>query len=405
MNQFIHDVCIIGGGGHIGLPLGVAIANAGLRTVLLDINKEVLEKINSGIFPFKEENSTEELHKALQRGTLKTSSDPSVIAECSTIITVIGTPVDEYLNPNYLGIIRTINDNIEHFRNGQIFILRSTVYPGTSERIQKYFKEQGKDIGVAFCPERIVEGKAFTELKSLPQIVSAFDDNTLRRATDLFRRLTNRAIIPTKPVEAELSKLFCNAWRYISFAVANQFFMIASQYNLDYHKIYNAMREDYPRMQDIPSPGFAAGPCLFKDTMQLAAFNNNNFFLGHSAMLINEGLPSYVMQKIIEYCPNIDEKKIGILGMAFKPESDDQRDSLSFKMRKVAMTRANEVLCHDPYIKSDEFFTLDEVLYRSDIIILSTPHNMYSNINLDQYRGKIFVDIWNKWGKGFIFSP
>lgn len=404
MEKFNNDICIIGGGGHIGLPLGVAFANTGLKVILLDLNEAILKKINSGIFPFKENNGEENLKKALARGTLKTSSDPSVISDCKTIITVIGTPIDEYLNPNFSGIEKTVNDYIHYFCDDQIFILRSTVYPGTSERIQKYFKEQNKDIGVAFCPERIVEGKAFEELVNLPQIISAFDEFTLEQIRLLFSRLTKEPMVAAKPIEAELSKLFCNAWRYITFAVANQFFMIASEYNLDYHGIYRAMTENYERGKDLPKPGFAAGPCLLKDTMQLAAFSNNNFFLGHSAMLVNEGLPSFIMKKIIERCSDIVNKKIGILGMAFKSESDDQRDSLSFKMRKVAASKAKEVLCHDPYIKSDEFFTLEEVLEKSDIIILATPHKMYTEINLGKYKGKIFVDIWNKWGRGFIFE-
>ena len=398
-----YDVCIIGGGGHIGLPLGVALACTGLKTVLLDVNKKNLDTIMSGVFPFKEDRGTEKLQEALSRGTLFGSSDPSVIGESSIIITVIGTPIDEYLNPNFLGIIRTVNDYIEHFRDGQIFILRSTVYPGTSERVQRFFEKNGKDVRVAFCPERIVEGKAFEEMKKLPQIISAFDEKTLERVKELFQRLTERVIVPVKPIEAELSKLFCNAWRYISFAVANQFFMIASEYNLDYHSIFKAMTEDYSRMKDLPNPGFAAGPCLLKDTMQLAAFNNNHFLLGHAAMLVNEGLPGFIMQKIKEQYPDLKHKTIGILGMAFKPESDDQRDSLSFKLRKVANTEAQEVLCHDPYIKSSEFFELEEVLSRSDIILLSTPHRMYMDIPLEARSGKIYVDVWNAWGRGFLF--
>ncbi|MDP2684183.1 MAG: nucleotide sugar dehydrogenase [bacterium] len=404
MSNFRNDICIIGGGGHIGLPLGVAFANAGLRVILLDINKEVLDKINLGVFPFKEENGDENLQKALQSGNLKTSFDPSVIADCETVITVIGTPIDEYLNPNFLGIEKTVNNYIEHFRDGQTFILRSTVYPGTSERIQKYFNEQKKDIGVAFCPERIVEGKAFEEFKNLPQICSAFDDFILEKVKALFGKLTKKKVVIVKPIEAELAKLFSNTWRYITFAVANQFFMIASDYNLDYSNIYRAMTEDYERMSDLPRPGFAAGPCLLKDTMQLSAFSHNNFFLGHSAMLVNEGLPAFIMKKIVERYPDIQQKTIGILGMAFKAENDDQRDSLSFKMRKTAKTMAKDVLCNDHYMDSDEFFELDHVLENSDIIILSTPHKLYDDIDHAKYTGKVFVDVWNKWGRGFIFE-
>lgn len=392
-----YDLCIIGGAGHVGLPLGVTFALHGVKTVLLDINQVALQKIERGLFPFKEENGTKKLKQALGKGSLFTTTSPRVIADSRFVILVIGTPIDKYLNPDSRGIFSVMDKYFEFFYDGQILILRSTVYPGTSEKIQRYFKAKKKNVHVAFCPERIIEGKAFDEFANLPQIVSAFDTTTLTTIKRLFGKLTNRKIISIKPVEAELSKLFSNAWRYITFSVANQFFMMATDYGLDYHRIYNAMTEDYERMKDLPSPGFAAGPCLFKDTMQLSAFSDHTFHLGHTAMLINEGLPNYIMQMLVKDYSDIHNKTIGILGMAFKAESDDQRDSLSFKLRKIAETKCHKVLCHDFYIKSSEFSSLPDVLRKSDIIILATPHKKYKDINLRRYKDKRFIDIWKFW--------
>lgn len=422
-----YDLCIIGGAGHVGLPLGVFFARKRVKTVLLDINTEWLKKIESGVFPFKEKDGDEELKKALRLGTLSTSSKPNVISQSDFILLVIGTPVDEYLNPDFNGLVRMIDKFFPYFKNGQTLILRSTVYPGTSERIQSYFSERGKKIGVAFCPERIVQGKSLEELKKLPQIISGFDAKTIEKVKSLFKKITSKSIIETRPIEAELAKLFSNSWRYIKFAVANQFFMIASDHNLDYHKIYAAMVKDYARNKDLPSPGFAAGPCLLKDTMQLAAFNNNNFFLGHSAMLVNEGLPNYLVQNLkrnksgtdrvkfgmpvladaksfdhilkqVSSIHDLKHKTVGILGMAFKANSDDSRDSLSYKLRKIAQTEAKKVLCHDSHIKDDSFSDLNTVLREADIIILAAPHKEYRKINPQKYSGKEFLDIWNFWG-------
>lgn len=427
-----YDLCIIGGAGHVGLPLGVAFANKGVKTVLLDINKAALGKIKAGVFPFMEENGSGELKAALKKKNLFVSQFPSVISQSRHIVLVIGTPVDEYLNPDFTGIIKTIDSYFSRFKDGHVLILRSTVYPGTSERIQRYFLERGKKVRVAFCPERILQGKAFEELRDLPQIVSAFDQKTYDEAAKLFQKLSDKKVVELKPKEAELAKLFANAWRYIKFAVGNQFFMIAEDHDLDYHKIYKATVQDYPRYQDLAPPGFAAGPCLLKDTMQLAAFNNNNFFLGHSAMLINEGLPSYLMKKMkrafsdhptaknpnlkpfigvaaestladlvkkLDHNHGLRSKTVGILGMAFKANSDDPRDSLSYKLRKIAQAECREVLCHDVYIKDPTFHPVETVLAKSDIVILATPHREYKSIDPKKYPNKRFVDVWNFWGR------
>lgn len=400
-NEFVkNSVCIIGGAGHIGLPLGVAFANAGFDTTLLDINTDNLSKIKQGIFPFKEENGEAELKAALAGQRLKTTNNPSAVAESEFIVLVIGTRSDEYLNPNLGAVLRVISEHRPFWRDGQTLILRSTVYPGTSERVQGFFAKEKKNAGVAYCPERIAEGRALTELRQIAQIVSAFDPATLQKARNLFAKITEKIVVVQKPIEAELAKLFSNAWRYVSFAVANQFYAIAAEAGLDYRAIHEAMTQDYPRNAALPKPGFAAGPCLLKDTMQLAAFNLNNFYLGHSAMLINEGLPAFLLKKLKEKHElnhRLDDKTLGILGMAFKAESDDSRDSLSYKLRRLAQTEFAAVLCHDAYIQDASFATLPELLEKSDVIILATAHQAYKNINPRQYPEKIFVDIWGFW--------
>ncbi len=394
-----YELCIIGGAGHVGLPLGVVFANAGVKTVLLDINKTALEKIMSGKFPFTEQEGDETLRSALEKKTLSTSEAPEVIRDSKYVVIVIGTPVDEYLSPDFRGITKVLDLYFDHFKNDQIIILRSTVYPGTTEKIQGYMAGKGKRVRFAFCPERIMQGHAIEELKVWPQIISGFDDATIQEVSALFRKITPAALIPTKPIEAELAKLFTNAWRYIRFAVANQFFMIAQEHGLDYHSIHHAMKKDYPRNKDLPSPGFAAGPCLFKDTMQLAAFTNNNFLLGHSAMLVNEGLASFVIKSLKKEFPDsLKDKTVGILGMSFKADLDDPRDSLSYKVRKIAQLECKQVLCADEHIKDASFVSTQHLLDNSDIVILATAHSNYAKIDPKKYPNKKFVDVWNFWG-------
>jgi UDP-N-acetyl-D-mannosaminuronic acid dehydrogenase len=237
-------------------------------------------------------------------------------------------------------------------------------------------------------------------LRSLPQIVASFDEQALHEAKELFRILTDE-IITMEPLEAELAKLFTNVWRYLQFAIANQFYQIATQNGVDFYKIYTAATQNYPRLRGFPKAGFTAGPCLFKDTMQLAAYSNNNFFLGHSAMLINEGLPNFIVQRLKEKY-SLQDKVVGILGMAFKGDSDDMRESLSYKLKKIFEIEAKEVLCTDPFIKDKLFVGADEVLSKSDIIVVGAPHSAYRGIKID-HTSKIIVDIWNFFGKGGFF--
>ncbi len=394
-----YDLCIVGGAGHVGFPLGLVFANSGVKTVLLDINKDALAKIQSGKLPFKEEDGEEALASALRSGNLLTTDNPEAISDSKFVTIIIGTPVDKYLSPQFGGIMSVINESIDYFRDGQIVILRSTVYPGTTEKIQHHFHSKNKKVRLAFCPERIAQGYGIRELKEFPQIISAFDEETLNEVSALFAKITPAGTIPTEPIEAELAKLFTNAWRYIRFAVANQFFMIANEHGLNYRNIEKAMKKDYARNKDLPSPGFAAGPCLFKDTMQLAAFTNNNFWLGHAAMLVNEGLVNHIVHNLKkDFSHSLKEKTMGILGMAFKGESDDYRDSLSYKLRKIAHVECKQVLCTDVYIKDPTFYSLEKVLKESDILILATPHKHYSSINPQDYPDKKIVDIWNFWG-------
>lgn len=396
-----YNLCIIGGGGHVGLPLGVAFACSGLKTVILDINLETLEKISSGIFPFKEDNGEERLKEALETGNIYCSSSPEVIAESEMVICIVGTPIDEYLNPDFKAITKVVDDYFDHFFDGQIFILRSTVYPQTTEKIRDIFQKRGKNVRMAYCPERIAEGKAFAEFENLPQIVSAFDQETLSEVTQFFSRITKQEIIRLRPLEAELSKLFTNAWRYITFAISNQFYMMAENLNADFSSIYRAITKDYPRTKGMPSPGFAAGPCLLKDTMQLAAYSNNTFSLGQAAMLINEGMPKFIIdhikQAVVRNNPNavFNKLNIGVLGMAFKANSDDSRDSLSYKLKKIAKFEFNKVLCHDPLVEDDTLVDLNTLLNESDIIVLASPHNEYKEIDKQKYPNKTFIDIWN----------
>lgn len=388
------DLVVVGGCGHVGLPLSLAFANTGLRVAAFDLDQQVTDRVNGGEMPFLEPDAPEVLATVLAKQLFVATTDRNVVANAEIVLVVIGTPIDEHHNPDPNALISAVADLGDQLRDGQLLVLRSTIYPGLTRLIDQVVQGMGLRVDVAFCPERIAEGKAFTELYELPQVVSGCNDAAVSRATALFGRLTD-SIVEVTPEEAELVKLFTNTWRYIKFAAANQFFTIANDFGLDFERIRHAIRFDYPRADDLPAAGFAAGPCLFKDTMQLAAFNNNNFTLGHASVMVNEGLPLYVVSRM-EKSFDLPSSTVGILGMAFKAESDDDRSSLSYKLRRILRFKAKEVLCSDPFVEADDLLPIETLLERCDVLVVATPHAAYRSLDTSLP----VVDIWNVLGRG-----
>ena len=392
--NFERDVVVVGGCGHVGLPLGLAFAERGLDVALYDVNQAAVNEVASGHMPFEEAGAQEVLERVLGSRLIVTT-DPAVVTSAEHVVIVIGTPVDEHLNPDPNAVSSAVGELLPDLVDGQLLVLRSTLYPGTTALVEQIVARSGKDLGVSFCPERIAEGKAMVELFELPQIVSGRTDAVLDRSAKLFSTLASQ-MVRMAPEEAELAKLFTNTWRYIKFATANQLFMMATDFGLDYERIRQGLSLDYPRAADIPGAGFAAGPCLLKDTMQLAAFNNNNFVLGHAAMMVNEGLPLYVVSRLEARYP-LAEMTVGILGMAFKGESDDIRSSLSYKLRRILRFKAASVICHDPYVRMDDtLLPQKEVVEKSDLLILAAPHRCYDSLQTEVP----IVDIWGRRGQG-----
>ena len=386
------NIVIVGGCGHVGLPLGIVLAARGAAQVtLLDVAADKVECVNSGRMPFME-TGAEELLPSLIGKQLQATLDPSCLGSADVVITVVGTPVDEHLNPTVAELYANVDRLLADMKDDSLLVLRSTVYPGIMKLVYDRIREQGRKIHLAFCPERIAEGKALEELVALPQIVAAFEPEARARARQLFLRITPK-IIDLPPPEAELAKLFTNSWRYLNFAISNQFYMLAQSCGLDFYRIYDAVVREYPRMRSFARAGFAAGPCLLKDTLQLAAFSGNNFFLGHAAMLINEGLPNFVVSQLRR--EDLARRRVAILGMAFKGDSDDNRDSLSYKLKKLLQVEACEVCCTDPYVQDPSLVSLEEAVQRADILVLGAPHSVYRDLKIPP--GKLVVDVWGFW--------
>ncbi len=386
--KFTHDIVIVGGLGHVGLPLGIMFASQGMKVILYDVNQKAAQTVLSGKMPFIEYDAQPLLKKALAKRNLTVQMHPSCLTRSRVVIVAVGTPVDEYLNPKVKHFLSVFGGLKGFLNKDQLIVVRSTVYPHTCEQLSHLLG--GKGWKIAYCPERIVQGYAIRELRELPQIVAGMTKNAEDEAALLFDKIASK-IIRASISEAELAKLFSNAWRYIQFAVTNQFYMMANNFDVDYNALRQTMMEGYGRLATLPTAGFAAGPCLLKDTMQLAAFSSNNFILGHSAMMINEGLPNFLVNKLREK-RDLSKTKVGILGMSFKADNDDTRDSLSYKLGKILRFHRAQVYYTDEFVKNPDFVPKEKLLKCCDVIIVGVPHSAYKGLVIPK---KIeVIDLW-----------
>ena len=391
MSNMKHDVCVVGGAGHVGLPLAIVLASRQLRTLIYDINPGVFSQVRDGRMPFIEEGGEPLLRQVLPTGLLTMTDRAEDVGAASVIIVTIGTPIDEFHNPNFAVLTRCLDSLLPHMQDGQVVILRSTVAPGTTDYIEGYFKASGRKLHLAFCPERVVQGRAIEEIQTLPQLVSGTSPEAVRAAIELFSKVAPQCVV-MEPREAEFAKLICNAYRYIQFAATNQLYMMVERAGLDYSALLAKMKQGYPRMGSIPTPGFAAGPCLMKDTMELFAFEKHNFILGQIAMTINEGLPNFIVQQLAASI-DLKKSKVGILGMAFKADSDDIRDSLSYKLGKLLRYRNASVLYSDEYVRDPTFVDKEALVKNSDAIVVGVPHAAYQMLRVPS--SKHVVDLWS----------
>ena len=262
--------------------------------------------------PFLETGADELLREVLADRPPRARATGEMISRTMSLVVVIGTPVDEFLGPSMTIFEKAVDQIAPYLRDGALVALRSTVYPGTTAYVAQHLAERGCRGRRRVLPRADRRGT-----RARGAALAAPDHRCRRRrggrAGD--RRCSAKLAaktIRTTTKEAELAKLFTNTWRYMKFAVANQFFMIADERGRRLHqRSCGAIREDYPRAADLPGPGFAAGPCLFKDTMQLAAFTADHFPLGQAAMQVNEGLPAYIVSALERRYDGLRGKTVG----------------------------------------------------------------------------------------------
>ena len=286
------DIAIVGGAGHIGLPLGILLANKRKKVILYDKDKNNVDKINNLSMPFMEEGGSILLKKNKKR--IFATTNKKYLLNAKIVIICIGTPVKKS-KPDLVFFFRMFKDVKQYLNPKNLLIIRSSIYPGTCLKIQNFLGKEFKNI--SYCPERVVQGKSISELPKLPQIVSGISKKSIHQSKKLFKTICKKIIV-TSILEAELIKLFSNAWRYINFSISNEFYTICEKFGINFKDLRNNMIEGYDRNKSMPKAGFAAGPCLYKDTAQLNAFLKNSFTLGKASTKINQGFPNFIYKKM-----------------------------------------------------------------------------------------------------------
>lgn len=403
-----YDLAVIGACGRVGLPLSISFAKEGLKVIGIDTNKEAIKKVKSKEMPFREEGAQEVLEEVINNSSFDLTDDNSKISESDSIIIVPGTFVDANLCTDLSHLETVVNNMVPNLQCHQTVILRSTLAPRTTDYIRTYIENKtnfviGDSLYLAFAPERIAEGFAMKELRELPQIIGAYDDKSFESSSRLFSRLTGK-IIRTTPLEAELAKLFTNSWRYACFGLANEYAIIADSLGANIYRILDAVNHDYPRAQ-IPRPGFSKGPCLGKDTWLLLngvpAYGSLNSIIA-SAYSVNDAMPAFLLNKAKEYTGDLSGEKVAVLGLAFKRDSDDERDSLSYKLIRMLKNEFAEIKTHDPITAPGD---IGSVVGRdTSLVFITTNHSAYENLKLENLAkpGAVVVDLWNMTKKDKI---
>lgn len=397
------QIAIIGLG-RVGLPLGLCFAEHGFQVYGIDNNAERLGQLRRGQMPFWEEGGEALLKKHLGQG-FRPTADYTLVRQVETIVVTLGTPVDEYLSPVYAELETLLKQIREHLAVSQLLVLRSTVAPTSTEYLRRYIEANtslrvGKDFFLAYCPERIAEGTALAELKEISQIVGALDDESRRRAVELFRVISPR-VLETDATSAELAKLFCNMYRYIDFAMANEFWFIANQYGRNILEIVDLVNREYKR-GGLKRPGLTSGPCLYKDGFFLV--NKFPFTdLVSVAWKINETVPYFLIEQMKKEKP-LAGARVAVLGLAFKKNIDDDRNSLSHKAVKLLEAEGCQVLVHDPYLRPG---SLETLLPQADFVLIATAHDHYRDLRPARFHallksGAVVCDIWNLFGQGRV---
>jgi UDP-N-acetyl-D-mannosaminuronic acid dehydrogenase len=401
-----HSVSVIGLG-RVGLPLALCFADAGLKTLGVDNDADQLAAVREGRMPFKEPG-TDEL---LERVTLDLSARAADAAQADAIVLTLGTPSFSHIEIDMGDIRSVLDDLLPLLRKDQLLVLRSTVAPGTTEFVAGYLEKHrgfkvGEDFFVAHVPERIAADRFMEEIGTLPCIVGGVGEGSGERAAELFE-LLGAPIVQTTPVQAELAKIWTNILRYATFALPNLLMMDCERYGANVFDVIELINRDYPR-GGMAGPGLTGGTCLRKDfAFSEEKSNAPGMLLGVSR--VHESVPLFLVDGTKRRLGDLRERKVAVLGLSFKRDTDDERDSLAHKLVRLLERELADVAVHDPVVATPTA-SLDEAVTGADVVIVATNHSAFTGgemlTRIVEQAGPdcLVVDPWNALGAAQVFA-
>jgi UDP-N-acetyl-D-mannosaminuronic acid dehydrogenase len=405
-----HDVAVIGLG-RVGLPLAITFADHGLSVLGVDKDAVRLEALRAGRMPFKEPDTEEPLARVLEKGRLALTERAADAAQADAIVLTLGTPSFSHIEIDISDIRTVLDALLPHLRDGHLLVLRSTVAPHTTEFVAGYLEKNrgftvGEEIFVAHVPERIAADRFMAEIGTLPCIVGGVGEGSGERAARLFEVL-GAPIMQTTPVQAELAKIWANILRYATFALPNLLMMDCERYGANVFEVIDLINRDYPR-GGIAQPGFTGGTCLRKD-FAFSEERSNAPGMLLAVSRVNESVPLFLVEGIKRRLGDVRERKVAVLGLAFKGDTDDERDSLSHKLIRLLERELADVAVHDPLVATPTQ-PLEDALAGADAVVVATNHSAYSGpgtLALIQKRASadcLVVDPWNAFGAAQVFG-
>jgi UDP-N-acetyl-D-mannosaminuronic acid dehydrogenase len=402
-----YDVSVIGLG-RVGLPLAISFAERGLRVLGVDNDPERLSAIRDGRMPFEETGMQELLDRA---GPLDVSDRAGDAARAQHIVITLGTPSFSHIEIDLSQIRSVLDDLLGHLDTGHSLTLRSTIAPGTTEFVAGYLEkhrgfEIGRDVFVAHAPERIAAGRFLEEIGTLPCIVGGVGERSGEVVGELFR-VFGAPIVQTTPVQAELAKIWTNILRYTMFALPNLLMMDCEQYGANVFEVIDLINRDYPR-GGMPQPGLTAGTCLRKDF----AFSEERSRAPGMLLAVsrvNESVPLFLVQGMIRRMGSLKGRKVAVLGLSFKANTDDERDSLSHKLIRLLERELADVAVHDPHVATPTA-SFEDAVIDADAVVIATNHAEFCGpdglrrISDGARNPALIVDPWDCFGGGQVFA-
>jgi UDP-N-acetyl-D-mannosaminuronic acid dehydrogenase len=404
------DVSVIGLG-RVGLPLALSFADRGLSVIGIDNDPARLGAVGEGLMPFEETGAQELLDRVTAGGRLSLSERVTDAARARHIVITLGTPSFSHIEIDMRDIRSALDDLLGALQPGHALTLRSTVAPGTTDFVAGYLEKHrgfqvGEDLYVAHAPERIAAGRFLEEIDSLPCIVGGVGPRSGEVVAELFGAFT-APIVQTTPVQAELAKIWANILRYTHFALPNLLMMDCERYGANVFEVIDLVNRDYPR-GGLAQPGFTAGTCLRKD-FAFSEERSNAPGMLLAVSRVNESVPLFLVEGIRRRLGSLSGRKVAVLGLAFKADTDDERDSLAHKLIRLLERELADVVAHDPHVATPTV-TLEQAVENADVVVVAADHSEFrdpralATIAQRANGDCLVVDPWNCWGAGQVFA-